>query len=85
MKNSTDFQEKTPIKKINGFLSPRQIETLELLCAGNSTKMAAEKMKISEYTVSKTLKIIRIRLKTSTTIESVARYMELKISDLLSR
>ena len=54
-------------------LSPRQIEIMELICDGNSTKMIAEKLGIGEYTVSESLQIIRARLNAATGMQAAAQ------------
>jgi DNA-binding NarL/FixJ family response regulator len=59
-------------------LSPRQREIMELICDGNSTKIIAEKLNLSELTVSDALKSIRTRLNASNIAHAAARYTELK-------
>ena len=59
-------------------LSPRQREIMELICDGNSTEIVAEKLNISELTVSDALKYNRTRLNASNIAHAAARYTELK-------
>ena len=58
-------------------LSPRQREIMSRICNGLSTKMIAEELSMSEFTVKDHLKRIKEKLKATNTAHAAAKYRDL--------
>lgn len=68
-------QEKRP--KIH--LTPREKEVLKLLCEGQSTKMIAQNLTVSEYTISNHRANLLRKLSAQNTADLIRKALELKL------